>query len=73
MLRRREARPGLDSRSEPQRNTAARRRAEPVGPDRRTIATCARSRAERTRGLTLWTHKNFTGLHRGTERRWRRP
>ncbi|KAJ1172608.1 hypothetical protein NDU88_004452 [Pleurodeles waltl] len=62
-----------DSRSEPQRNTAARRRAEPVGPVRRTIGTCARSRAERTRDLTLWTHKKFTGLHRGTKRRRRRP
>ncbi|KAJ1079659.1 hypothetical protein NDU88_000115 [Pleurodeles waltl] len=42
VLRRREAGPGLDPKSEPQRNTAARRRAEPVGPDRRTIGTCAR-------------------------------
>ncbi|KAJ1152329.1 hypothetical protein NDU88_005104 [Pleurodeles waltl] len=33
--------PDLDSKSGPQGNTAARRRAEPVGPDRRTIGTYA--------------------------------
>ncbi|KAJ1097574.1 hypothetical protein NDU88_002692 [Pleurodeles waltl] len=50
VLRRREARPGLGSRSEPHQNTAARRRAEPVGPYRRTIGTCARSRGREDTG-----------------------
>ncbi|KAJ1087996.1 hypothetical protein NDU88_001155 [Pleurodeles waltl] len=49
-----------DQRSEPQRNMAARRRAESVGPDHRTIAPGVG--AERTQDLTLWTHKKFTGL-----------
>ncbi|KAJ1126383.1 hypothetical protein NDU88_004791 [Pleurodeles waltl] len=34
----------------PERNTAARRRAEPVGPDRRTIFTYARSRGKKNTG-----------------------
>ncbi|KAJ1193488.1 hypothetical protein NDU88_002785 [Pleurodeles waltl] len=33
-----------NQRSEPQRNTAGRRRAESVGPDHWAIGTCARSR-----------------------------
>ncbi|KAJ1103352.1 hypothetical protein NDU88_000778 [Pleurodeles waltl] len=44
----------------------------PRPPDNRHLRLETGQR-ERKRELTLWTHKKFTGLYRGTERRWWRP